>query len=85
MGAKEKTNKIRILKVVLVGISIVLVLVFAPRLGAPRVIDSVMFTPKSGSKGLTNLGWLLLITVPICVNLIINVVLKLLTSKNSKD
>ena len=43
----------------------VLVLIFAPRMEGPRYLFGIRFTTKAGTPGLTDLGWVLLIVVPL--------------------
>lgn len=46
-------------------LAFVLVLVFAPRLKGPRIIEGIPFMTKTGVPGLTDLGLALLVIVPV--------------------
>lgn len=46
-------------------VSMILVVVFGPRMDGPRVIGGITFTTKTGGPGLTNLGFLLLLVLPV--------------------
>ncbi len=43
----------------------VLVLIFSPRLNGARIIHGIRFITKTGAPGLTDLGLVLLVVVPI--------------------
>ena len=47
------------------NLAFILVLVFAPRLTGPRIINGIRFATKMGGHGLTDLGLALLVIVPI--------------------
>lgn len=82
MSYPKPVKKDTIIKAVVTVLSLILVMIFAPRMEEARVIGGVSFTTKTGSPGLTNLGWLLLITVPIITFTITHFILKMFSNKN---
>lgn len=77
MSHREPVTRQTVIKAVAVIVPLIAVLIFAPRMEGPRFIGGVAFTTKTGSAGLTNLGWLLLVTVPVASLSITSLVLKL--------
>ncbi|MEP2771379.1 MAG: hypothetical protein ABJH05_04480 [Fulvivirga sp.] len=77
MAYPKPVKRSTIIKTVVTILSFMIVLIFAPRLDGPRMIADVQFNTKTGGNGLTNIGWLLLIAVPISTYLITSIVLKL--------
>lgn len=57
----------QIIKLTAGVIAMIFVLVFGPRMEGPRCINGIKIMTKTGVPGLTNLGWLLLVSAPPAV------------------
>lgn len=77
----NKNNKFRNLPPILTFLAFLLVFIFAPRMDGPRVIAGIEFTTKAGQPGLTNLGWILLLTVPPATYLLSRLVVRQFAKK----
>ncbi len=66
-------------------VAFIAVFIFGPRLTEPRYIGEVRFTTKSGGEGLTNLGLILLIVLPLAAFLITRLIFHLRKSPTKKQ
>jgi len=82
MTYPKPVKRTTIIKAAFTLLSLILVLIFAPRMDEPRIIDGVQFSTKSGNTGLTDLGWILLVLVPVLTYLVVSLMLKLNQKKN---
>ena len=82
MAYPKPVKRSTIIKTVTTILSFIVVMIFAPRMDGPRIIGEVEFTTKTGGNGLTNLGWILLVLVPLSTYLITSMVLKISNKKN---
>jgi len=82
MSYPKPVKRNTIIKAAATLLSFILVLIFAPRIDEPRIIGGVQFSTKSGSTGLTDLGWILLVFVPVLIYLLVSLMLKLNQKKN---
>lgn len=82
MEYPKPVKRSTIIKAIATVLSIVIVMIFAPRMEEPRIIGGIKFTSKSGGDGLTGFGWVLLIFVPLFTYLITGLVLKRSNRKN---
>ncbi|MBL1280849.1 MAG: hypothetical protein COA33_011280 [Fluviicola sp.] len=82
MAYPKPVNRSTIIKTATVILSFIVVMIFAPRMDGARIIGGVEFTSKAGGNGLTNLGWVLLVLVPLSTYLITSMVLKISSKKN---
>ena len=82
MAYPKPVKRSTIIKAAATILSFIVVMIFAPRMDGPRIIGGVGFTTKTGSNGLTNFGWILLILVPLSTYLITSIILKLSNKKN---
>lgn len=83
MSFPKPVKRATVIKTITTLSSFIVVLIVAPRMDAPRVIGDIEFTTKTGGYGLTNLGWLLLILVPVSTYLLTSLILKLCANKNA--
>ena len=64
----------RIIRLIPTWIAFVLVMVLGPRMEGPRVVCGHELRSRGGGPGLTNLGFVLLVVVPVAVYLIAGVI-----------
>lgn len=76
MALKKPVNRNAIIKLVVIVVSFLLVLVFAPRMDAPRIINGIEFNTKSSGPGLTNMGWIMLVVIPVISYIITEIILR---------
>lgn len=64
-------------------VAFVLVLALAPRMDGPRIICGVRFMSKGGGPGLTNAGWLMLVTLPLATWVLVGAIARLFAAARS--
>lgn len=81
MPLPKSVKRNTIIKLIVTVLAFILVLVFAPRLDGPRIINGIEFNTKSGGPGLTNFGWILLVVIPVLTYIITDIILRM-SNKN---
>jgi hypothetical protein len=75
----------RTISILASGLALLLVLILAPRMEGPRVLFGITFTTKTGTPGLMNLGWALLILMPLLTYFATDLVLRLMKRKGKQE
>lgn len=81
MPYPKHVKRSTIIKTVVTILSFIIIMIFAPRMDGYRILNGIKFTTKTGVSGLTNLGWVLLVIVPVATYLITSLLLKIIGQK----
>lgn len=80
----ESSSTLRYIQITAAVLGCVLVMIFGPRMDGPRMIGGVAFKTKGGGPGLTNLGFLLLVGVPVITYFVVGIVGRLIARGRSR-